>query len=208
MSALTERNRWFGWIAQTGYALVVLYQFCWIIQYAEGLYRPGPMLTGQEPYSTTVSTIHGGLNMCPWNSMTDDLKKLPDSSRIYILGNEQVFGFPKRFWYSSCHDDTPLVLWANAATDAADLYRKMKSENFTHVLINAPEAVRLEGYSLFEWTDHGRQVFRDFGDNYLKLVDVKPVDRYPNALFLFAIEKTEPTPQFTFHAFFEKVLKL
>ncbi len=83
--------------------------------------------------------MHDGLNLCPWNVMTKDLEALPDSVRIYILGNEQVFGFPKRFWYSSCHDDTPLVLWANSSATADDLFQKMTREKFTHILINAPE---------------------------------------------------------------------
>ena len=154
------------------------------------------------------SKIHGGLNMCPWNAMYGDLSKMPDSTRVYILGNEQVFGFPKRFWYSSCHDNTPLVLWANQSATSEELYQKLIAEKFTHILINAPEAIRLKNYSLFEWSNRGRVVFGEFGDAHLQLVNVKPVDEYPNALFLFEIKKHVEPSQFQFRHFFKRLLNL
>lgn len=140
--------------------------------------------------------------------MTNDLKALPDTSRIYILGTEQVFGFPKRFWYSSCHDDTPLVLWANASATAEELFKKLNDEKFTHILIDAPEAYRLRGYSPFEWTDHGRAVFLEFANKYLHLVDIKPIAQFPQALFLYHIEPDAPPSSTSFHDFFKDVLNL
>jgi hypothetical protein len=208
VSSLTRSKKVIGWLVQTSFAMVVLYQICWIFQCAQGLYKPGPVLTGEQSYGEYVSTMHDGLNLCPWNSMTKDLQALPDSARVYILGTEQVFGFPKRFWYSSCHDDTPLVLWANASATPEDLLRKMTDQKFTHILIDAPEAVRLKGYAPFQWTEHGRQVFVQFAEKYLELVNVKPMAQFQQALFLYEIKTTPANPQSSFEEFFKGVLNL
>jgi len=122
--------------------------------------------------------------------MDAELRALPDSARVYILGNEQVFGFPKRFVYSSVHDDTPLVIWANESSSADQLLEKLKSEKLTHILINAPESVRLKNYKLYEWTPAGRRVFIDFANHHLHLALTKPIARYDNSLFLFEIQDT------------------
>ena len=174
----------------------------------QGLYHPVPLLTGAVSRSDYSATMHDGLNLWPWNVMDKELRQLPDSSRVYILGNEQVFGFPKRFWYSSVHDDTPLVLWANESANESELLDKLKKEKFTHLLLNAPEAIRLRSYHLFDWTESGKKVFVDFSNKHLQLVDVKPIANYPNSLFLFEIKDAvdRPSPLGDFGAYFANVL--
>jgi hypothetical protein len=209
IDAIAQRRRWIGWITQACFAMLAIYQMVWIVQCAQGLYKPGPVLTGQTSQITYVSTMHDGLNLCPWNTMEEDLAKLPESSRIYILGNEQVFRFPRRFDYSTCHDYTPLVLWANAATSADALFAKMNEMQLTHILINAPEAVRLaHGYGPLAWTDQGRRVFTEFAQKYLQLVDVKPIDKFPQALFLYEIKANPSVSAVSFQEFFKGILNL
>ncbi len=207
--SVTQKKRWVGWLLQACFALLVFYQMLWIFQCMQGLYKPGPVLTGQTSRLTYVSTMHDGLNLCPWNTMQQDLEKMPETTRIYILGGEQVFGFPKRFWYSSCHDDAPLVLWANASSSAEELYRKLAGMKMTHILINAPEAVRLgRSYGALAWTDQGRRVFVEFAQKYLQLVNVKPIDKFPEALFLYEIKENSFHDPVPFEKFYKDILNL
>jgi hypothetical protein len=208
VATLTARKAWLGWIVQGGFSLVVLYHLGWIVQIAQGLYNPGPVVMGQETHQKFTETMHDGLNLCPWNSMRDDLERLPDSTRVYILGNEQVYGFPKRFWYSSCHDDTPLVLMANTSANADELYKKFMDEKVTHILINAPESVRLKGYDLYPWTEKGRENFVQFAEKYMELVNVKNVDKFPQALFLYELKQNPAPSTFVFREFFKEILQL
>jgi hypothetical protein len=210
LSALSNASKVCGWLVKTAVFFTAMLQLAWIFQSADGHYRPWPVLFGNVSRADYSATMHNGLNLWPWNSMADDLRKLPEPCRVYILGTEQVFGFPRRFWYSSCHDDTPLVLWANESASGAALYDKLKSQGITHILLNIPGTVHLKGYNIFMWTENGKKVFTDFANQHLKVIDVKPIEGYANSLFLFEIDErlNEPSPVGDFGVFFKDVLHL
>ncbi len=209
MSVAAETYPLWGGIFKTALIGVALYHLVWIFQ-TQGRYLSVPLLLGKQSRADYSATMHNGLNLWPWNPMMEDLRRLPEPCRVYILGNEQVFGFPRRFWYSSVHDWTPLVLWANESKDTSELLEKMKAEGFTHLLLNAPEAMRLAGYNLFPWTGQGKKVFTDFANGHLKLVSVKPIAGYDNSLFLFEIQDRvdSPHPFGDFGIFFGKIYNL
>ncbi len=209
LSVVVEKLKVSGWFVRSVIVGIVVYQMGWIFMMMEGQYHPLPLLFGKISRNEYSATMHNGLNLWPWNVMKEDLEKLPEPCRIYILGNEQVFGFPKRFWYSSVHDWVPLVLWANASTDGNTLYEKMKSQGFTHLLVNVPETMRLEGYNLFPWNDTGRKAFTEFADQHLNLVNVKGIAGYEHSVFLFELkEQIPPQPFGQFGVFFRDVFKL
>ena len=199
-----------GIFLKTAVIFIALYQAVWIVGSAQGRYLPVPLLLGKQPRADYSATMHNGLNLWPWNAMEEDLKKLPEPCRVYILGNEQVFGFPKRFWYSSVHDWVPLVLWSNESRDAEELYAKMKSQGFTHILMNIPETMRLEGYNLFPWHGAGRKNFVDFANRHLTLVNVKPIAGYENSLLLFMLTDRVDRPHAfgDFGTYFQNVFNL
>lgn len=189
---------------------VGLYHLVWIFQCSESRYLPVPVLLGNQSRADYAATMHNGLNLWPWNSMTETLLKLPDPCRVYILGTEQVHRFPRRFWYSAVHDSTPLVLWANESRDEAELYAKMREQGFTHLMLNVPELMRLEGYNLLPWSAAGRQNFIAFANRHLWLIDIKPIEKYENSLFLFELRDSlpGPSPIGNVEVFFGTVLKL
>ncbi|MCG3203511.1 MAG: hypothetical protein KCHDKBKB_00179 [Elusimicrobia bacterium] len=210
LAALSQISSLNGWGIKLILFGVSLYHLGWIFQCLESRYKPWPLIWGQQTRTDYSATMHNGLNLWPWQVMYDDIKNLPDPCRVYILGNEQVFGFPKRYWYSSVHDYVPLVLWTNESSSADELYRKMKDQGFTHLLINIPETVRLEGYKLFTWTEEGKKIFADFANRHLKLVNVKPIAGYAESLLLFEIQESvsSPHPFGDFGFYYGKVFQL
>lgn len=193
-----------GLLVRGAIFILALYHTNWIFTCFQGLYRPAPVLLGNQSRQDYSATMHDGLNLCPWNVMDAELRALPEPCRIYILGNEQVFGFPKRFVYSAVQDYTPLVIWANESQDSAALYEKIKSEGITHILFNAPEAVRLRGYDLFPWRNSGLKNFYQFANEHLNTVQVKPIAHIQSGLFLFEVRDhvDQPQPFGSFEGFF------
>ncbi len=205
----TELKASLMWVMKSIFVVCVLYHGGWILSTIQGLYHPADVLNGMQSRSDFSATMHNGLNLYPWNVMEKDIRALPEPCRVYMLGNEQVFGFPKRFWYSSCHDDTPIVLWANESANGDALFEKMKAQGFTHLLLDAPEAIRLKGYELFAWAGNGRNVFVDFAEKHLNLIQVRQIQGM-NAVFLFEIKDQvgQPQPYGVFDQYFGEVLNL
>jgi len=181
-----------GSLLGVGLFFGVLYHGLWIFQYIQSSYQPAHVVTGVETRHSYQSRYHSGLNPWPAHSLAPDIEKLPPNSKIYVVGDEKVFGIPRPFHYSTVHDDTPLVIWANESQDVVGFMEKLREEGITHFLLNYPESLRLYPYKLYRWSEQGRRNFLRFWDDHLKLVAVKGVDQVPKALFLFEmVDKTE-----------------
>ncbi len=199
-----------AWILRAAFFCFGLYHLGWVLQTAQSSYRPAEVLLGKESRGHYTGRYHPGLNPWPSDNIHPTLEKLPASARGYILGVEMVFGTPCRFWYSSSHDDTPLVLWANESRSPDEFFENLRNRGFTHLLLNVPETMRLLGNDPLPWTDQGRRNFIGWGKNHLQLAEAKSVDGFPNALFLFEIlmTKDRPDPYGSFDGFFGEVLNL
>jgi hypothetical protein len=187
LESFSQSKKFLGYGLKVMVLIFGLYNIVWNSRQMLFAYDPVPVLSGQMTRLQYSATMHNGLNLYPWNVMYDTINNLPRESRVYIVGNEQVFGFPKRFWYSSVHDDTPLVLWANESKNPNEFIKKIKQEGFTHLLVNYPETLRLKGYHLFPWTSVGKNNFLELVNKHFELIDVKPIENIPHAVFLFRI---------------------
>jgi len=176
-----------GSLLGVGLFFGVLYHIFWIFQYIQSSYQPAKVVTGTESRHSYRSRYHSGLNPWPASVMIPELEKLPRESKIYIVGDEKVYGINRPFIYNTVHDYTPLVIWANESENEIDLLNKLKSEGVTHFLFNFPESTRLYPYDLFKWSEKGRENFIRLWDKHVNLISVKSVDSVPNAVFLFEL---------------------
>jgi hypothetical protein len=163
------------------------YHFLWLFAIIQSTYRPAKVWLGEESRLSYMARIHSGLNPWPGRALDPAIAALPKDARIYVLGDEKAFGVPRPFVYSSVHDFTPMVEWANASPDPAAFFAKIREQKLTHVLFNYPEAARLKSYALFPWTERGWENFSAFAAEHLVLAATAKVENVENALLLLKI---------------------
>ncbi|MBI4656087.1 MAG: glycosyltransferase family 39 protein [Elusimicrobia bacterium] len=92
-------------------------------------------------------------------------ENLPPDAKVMIIGDGRTYYMERKFVASTVFDLTPMVEYSKKSGDAEGLYRKLKSEGITHILLNAGEALRLqEQYNIFYFDEKSFAVFNEFWD--------------------------------------------
>lgn len=79
-------------------------------------------------------------------------RSLPATARVLFVGEPRGFGFPRRFVAPSQHDVSPLRAVLEASSGPGEACERLRSQGFTHILVNWGELDRLAGgYPVAPW---------------------------------------------------------
>jgi hypothetical protein len=133
--------------------------------------------------------------------------KLPDDAKVLFIGEARTFYCEKRFSAPTVFDDQPIEQAVAGAKSPAEVYRALKKQGFTHVLINADELIRLQDPT--KAYGHVYQGKRHLG--LLDGFDWELFDAFANKhlkrLCLFGGEQTHPWPAYDWYRWQELLQK-
>ncbi|MGA2090081.1 MAG: glycosyltransferase family 39 protein [Endomicrobiales bacterium] len=107
----------------------------------------------------------------PYYSVIDyaNNNSAPDAT-ILFLGETRGLFSKRRFIISGVAERSPLEDWISQCANADQLYAIMQKNGVSHILLNAPEAMRLKGYDIFYWSGRDLRVLSEFWDKYVREV--------------------------------------
>ncbi len=88
---------------------------------------------------------------------------LPEDSHIFLVGEARTFYFKVKTTANTALDETLIVEFAARSQTPEDLIDLLKDRGITHILLNRPEAERLQKkYDYFDWESHAdKEVYDD-----------------------------------------------
>ncbi|MFN3551155.1 MAG: hypothetical protein ACK4WJ_05055, partial [Endomicrobiia bacterium] len=95
-------------------------------------------------------------------------KNLPVDSKILLLGETRGLFFERKYLTHGVLEYSPLVKMLKKVNSAQQLYEEFKKEKITHILLNVPEAKRLNGYDNFYFEPQELKIWCEFWNRYVK----------------------------------------
>ncbi|MFA6433122.1 MAG: glycosyltransferase family 39 protein [Elusimicrobiales bacterium] len=136
------------------------------IFYSEGRWRPLAGAVGKDEYLARTQPAY------PYSSyacLKYINEKLPPDAKVLFVGDERSFYMKKNFVVSSVYDKTALVEYAAVSKTGDELYERLKTDGFTHLLLNVAEGIRLgRGYNMFYFDAGSLRVFNEFWARHIK----------------------------------------
>ena len=130
-----------------------------LIFYSQGRWKPVLGLVSRTDYLSNTQPTYPYSHYAAIEFIN---QKLPAGAKTLIIGDGRSFYFKKDFVVSSVFDKTPIVEYAAASRGGEELYARLRAEGITHLLINAAEAIKLQGYGVLYWDARARGVFDEF----------------------------------------------
>lgn len=187
-------NNGLKWLFQLLLVIVSCYSLQWLnkIQESQDGWRVVFGLQDKEAY---LSRQHSTYPAPYYPAMQYINTALAADSRVLFAGETRGFYCERRFIAPSVNDVHPLVLFARASSTPEELQAKMAAAGITHIFLNLGEAMRLEGYQLFQWDAGSIRVFNAWWDRYAGLAwsDVRTGPGEFRLLFVYKIASAPGT---------------
>lgn len=143
-----------GWIAfvNVSHAALML----------QTMHAPLSYVMGRESRSVYLSRQRPGYPTPSYPVLAYANKNLPRDAVILFIGETRGLFSERRFIVSGPSERAPLADWLRESPDADRLYARLCREGVTHILLNAPEAIRLKSYDVLDWSGGNLRVLDDF----------------------------------------------
>lgn len=140
------------------------------------MHAPLPYVLGGQSRSDYLSRQRPGYPAPSHPALAYANKNVPRDAVILFVGETRGLFSERRFIASGPSERAPLADWLRESPDADRLYDRLRRAGVTHILLNVPEAMRLKGYDMLDWSGgnlrvlddfwraHVREVFRDVAD--------------------------------------------
>ena len=138
-------KRWGGWLPWTA-VLVVLWNVSWNAAMLNEKEVPS-VVFGYETQPAYLSRPHHGYPV-PFSQLAWYAARLPESSRILVLGDERRYPIPRDTLTFTSFDRNFFLEALAAAGSTEGLREALARKGVTHILFTAPEAERLLGAKL------------------------------------------------------------
>ncbi|MEW6516668.1 MAG: tetratricopeptide repeat protein [candidate division FCPU426 bacterium] len=125
-------------------------------------YDPFGVLLGREPRWAYLDRRL----MNTYAPMARQVNALPPESRVLIFGETRSYYFERPVTAATVYDYNPLLEWIAAADSAETVWRRLKQEGYTHVLVHEAEAARTRGYEPYRWNDAAVQRWQELAARY------------------------------------------
>jgi len=106
-------------------------------------------------------------------------ERLPQSSRVMLIGEAQVFYLNRPVLYATVFDKHPLEIAARGVTTPVALHERLRQMEITHIYINEPEIERLQNTYRYKFEGQNRNgylegldydLFRRYRKDYLEKI--------------------------------------
>lgn len=77
---------------------------------------------------------------------------LPPRSKVLLFGETRSYYFDREVTAATVYDYNPLLEWIARAESGEEVWRRLRQEGYTHVLVHGAEAARTRGYEPRRWT--------------------------------------------------------
>jgi len=141
------------------YSVLMIMHFC---------YNPFNVLTGLETRDHYLSLTRPGYPYPSYETFKYINENLPQDVKIMIIGEAKVHYLKRDFLYNDVHNFTPVVEWTKMSKNSDELYKKLKEEKITHILINIFETTRTLCYSYLNWNEEEIKIFDQFWQEYVE----------------------------------------
>jgi hypothetical protein len=122
---------------------------------------------------------------------------LPVGSKLLMAGDSRSLYTRVPIVPSSIYDSQVIIEVARRAGTGDEMARLLGEQGITHIFINFAEAVRTEGYGVFDWDQHSWAVLEDFWSRYPELIWVsyRPNPANLKGLFIFRLRSDKELRQ-------------
>jgi len=141
------------------YSVLMIMNFC---------YNPFNVLTGLETRSHYLSLTRPSYPYPSYEAFKYINENLPKDVKIMLIGEAKVHYLKRDFIFNDVHNFTPIVEWTKVSKNGDELYRKIKEEEVTHILINTFEAIRTLLFGYLNWNEEEIKIFDQFWQKYVE----------------------------------------
>ena len=131
-------------------------------------YNPFNVLTGLETRDHYLSLTRPGYPYPSYKAYKYINENLPADAKVMIIGDSKIHYIKRDFISNNVHNLTPVVEWTKVSKNGDELYKKIKEEKITHILINTFEATRTISYGYLNWNEEEIKIFDRFWQKYVE----------------------------------------
>lgn len=163
INGIARQPRWVLWVFRSFLGLFVgsgLFLFFFVTH----IFSPFDVALGLEDkdvYLTQKIDYYGAANFIN--------TQLPRQGvLVYVFGDQRGYYYERPIRLSPIFSLNRLVQWANAASTAEALQKKLQDEGITHVLVNRSEMKRLSTYHFSSFDGQGERNWQGLKDHHMK----------------------------------------
>jgi len=160
--------KYFGKLIPIVFAIFMgtnLYSVLMIMHFS---YKPFNVLTGLETRDHYLSLTRPGYPYPSYKVFKYINENLPLDAKIMIIGEAKIHYIKRDFISNNVHNLTPVVEWTKMSKNGDELYKKIREEKITHILINTFEATRTISYGYLNWNEEEIKIFDQFWQKYVE----------------------------------------
>jgi hypothetical protein len=156
------------------------------------------VIGGQLSEDAYLGRMHATYPTPPYDALVWMNQHLPDNAVVLFAGESRSFYLERRSIPSSIPGPQPIVRWSKEALTSDELAERFQRAGVTYIFLNLVEAVRTDGYHVFNWDKNSWLIFDDFWARHTRLAwksENNSRDN-PQALYVFEFSRepltTEP----------------
>ncbi|MBA7510164.1 hypothetical protein ES705_02139 [subsurface metagenome] len=160
--------KYLGKLIPIVFAIFLGTNLCSILMIMHFSYNPFNVLTGLETRDHYLSLTRPGYPYPSYKAYKYINENLPLDAKIMIIGEAKIHYIKRDFISNNVHNLTPVVEWTKMSKNGDELYKKIREEKITHILINTFEATRTISYGYLNWNEEEIKIFDRFWQKYVE----------------------------------------
>jgi|GEM_PF-1893918 len=164
--------------------VMAMSNFLFMIPMAVSTYQPLSLISGTISKDKYLSDSRPGYPYPSYNVYKYANETLPEDAKILIFGDAKCLYINRRFAAFSVEGLNPLIEYLRNSGSGDEVYLNLKSDGFTHLIVNAPEGIRTAGYGNFYFNKEDIVKLDGFWKKY-----ITELYQY-GGVYLYRIKKT------------------
>ncbi len=157
--------------------------FLFMATMAHALYMPASLTTGalsRDEFLSQTRTMYPAPSFSVFEYVHDNL---PEDINIIVSGDAKTYHLDRPHISFAPSQISPLLVYINeeGVENARDIYHLINEDEFTHLIYNAPEALRTAGYGYMDLNREEVTILEEFFNRHLNLLYTD------NGVFLYEI---------------------
>ncbi|MFH1415137.1 MAG: hypothetical protein ABIH89_03515 [Elusimicrobiota bacterium] len=163
-------NKLLGKILTVAFLILILSNFFFLIPIATNGYQPFSILTGSLSIDEFLSVSRPGYPYPSYNVYKYINDNLSDDKKILIFGDAKCLYIDRKFTAFSVGGLNPLIEYIRQSDNADVLYDNLKSQRYTHLVVNVYETIRTAGYGNLYFSKNDFTILDEFWREHIKLI--------------------------------------
>jgi len=165
-----EINKLMGNIFLWVFIFLITVNLLFMVPFAQVVYKPFSILSGSLSRDKYLSVSRPSYPCPSYGAYMYANEKLSSDAKILIFRDSKNYYLKRKFVTSDVVGHNPLIEFIRNAEDADEFYNYLKQNNFTHIIINIPEAIRTAVYGTLYFQKKDFIILNKFWEKYIRKI--------------------------------------